>query len=296
MNAFELKYGCNPNQKPARIFMEQGDLPVEVLNGRPGYINFLDAFNSWQLVQELKEATGTVCAASFKHVSPAGTALGLPMSDALKKACFVDDIAGLDSSPLAWAYARARGADRMSSFGDWIALSDPCDAVTASIIKREVSDGIIAPGYDADALEILKSKKRGGYNIVRMDPDYTPAALERKQVYGITFEQGRNDFDINAGLLKNVVTQNKDLPESAVRDLIVAPDHTEVHTVQLGLLRDRRAEHRRSGPASRAASTAPGWPERRRTAGSCARIWSFPSRTAWGVPTGTTPSTCSSRT
>ena len=223
MKEFELKYGCNPNQKPSRIYMDNGkELPIEILCGRPGYINFLDAFNSWQLVKELKEATGMPCATSFKHVSPTSAAVGLPLSDALKKACFVDDIEGLDESPLACAYARARGTDRMSSFGDWIALSDICDVTTALIIKREVSDGIIAPGYTDEALEILKTKKKGNYNIVKIDADYIPDETERKQVYGITFEQGRNNFKIDKELLSNVVTANKDMPESAVRDLIIS--------------------------------------------------------------------------
>ena len=223
MKEFELKYGCNPNQKPAKIFMENGaELPIEILCGRPGYINFLDAFNSWQLVKELKEATGMPCATSFKHVSPTSAAVGLPLSDVLKKACFVDDIEGLDDSPLACAYARARGTDRMSSFGDWIALSDVCDATTALLIKREVSDGIIAPGYTDEALEILKSKRKGNYNIVKIDESYVPDPVEKKQVYGITFEQGRNNFEINRELLANVVTENKDLPESAIRDLMIA--------------------------------------------------------------------------
>ncbi len=223
MKEFELKYGCNPNQKPAKIYMENGEeLPIEILCGRPGYINFLDAFNSWQLVKELKEATGLPCATSFKHVSPTSAAVGLPLSDSLKKACFVDDIEGLDDSPLACAYARARGTDRMSSFGDWIALSDVCDTTTALLIKREVSDGIIAPGYTDEALEILKSKRKGNYNIVKIDSDFVPAEVEKKQVYGITFEQGRNNFKINKELLSNIVTANKDMPESAVRDLIIS--------------------------------------------------------------------------
>ena len=223
MKEFELKYGCNPNQKPAKIYMENGkELPIEILCGRPGYINFLDAFNSWQLVKELKEATGMPCATSFKHVSPTSAAVGLPLSDALKKACFVDDIEGLDDSPLACAYARARGTDRMSSFGDWIALSDVCDVTTANIIKREVSDGIIAPGYTDEALEILKTKKKGNYNIVKIDPAFVPDEIEKKQVYGITFQQGRNNFKIDKELLSNVVTANKDMPESAVRDLIIS--------------------------------------------------------------------------
>ena len=223
MKEFELKYGCNPNQKPSKIYMEDGsDLPIEILCGRPGYINFLDAFNSWQLVKELKEALGLPAVTSFKHVSPTSAAVGIPLSDTLKKACFVDDIEGLDESPLACAYARARGTDRMCSFGDWVALSDVCDATTAKMIKREVSDGIIAPGYEPEALEILKQKRKGNYNIVKIDPNYVPAPQEKKQVFGITFEQGRNNFKIDADLLKNVVTKNKDLPESAVRDLIVA--------------------------------------------------------------------------
>ena len=223
MNEFELKYGCNPNQKPAKIFMQDGsELPIEILSGRPGYINFLDAFNSWQLVKELKEATGLPCATSFKHVSPTSAAVGVKLSDELKKACFVDDIDGLDESPLACAYARARGTDRMSSFGDWIALSDVCDVTTALIIKREISDGVIAPGYTDEALEILKTKKKGNYNIVKIDPDYVPAPVEHKDVYGITFEQGRNNFKIDKALLENIVTENKNMPEEAVRDLIIA--------------------------------------------------------------------------
>ena len=223
MKEFELKYGCNPNQKPSKIFMEDGsELPIEILCGRPGYINFLDAFNSWQLVKEIKEALGMPAVTSFKHVSPTSAAIGLPLSDKLKKACFVDDIDGLDESPLACAYARARGTDRMCSFGDWVALSDVCDVTTALLIKREVSDGVIAPGYTDEALEILKTKRKGNYNIVKIDENYVPAPQERKQVYGITFEQGRNEFKINKELLQNVVTANKELPESAVRDLIIA--------------------------------------------------------------------------
>ena len=223
MKEFELKYGCNPNQKPAKIYMEDGsELPIEILCGRPGYINFLDAFNSWQLVKELKAALGLPAVTSFKHVSPTSAAVGIPLSDKLKKACFVDDIEGLDDSLLACAYARARGTDRMCSFGDWVALSDVCDVTTALMLKREVSDGIIAPGYEPEALEILKTKRKGNYNIVKIDPNYVPAAQECKQVYGITFEQGRNNFEINKELLANLVTANKDMPESAVRDLIVA--------------------------------------------------------------------------
>ena len=223
MKEFELKYGCNPNQKPASIYMHDGsELPIEILCGRPGYINFLDAFNSWQLVKELKEALGMPAVTSFKHVSPTSAAVGLPLSDTLKKACFVDDIENLDASPLACAYARARGTDRMCSFGDWVALSDVCDVTTALLIKREVSDGVIAPGYEPEALEILKSKRKGNYNIVKIDPDFIPDPQERKQVFGITFEQGRNNFKINKELLQNIVTENKDMPESAIRDLIVA--------------------------------------------------------------------------
>ena len=215
----ELKYGCNPNQKPSRIFMEQGELPITVLNGKPGYINFLDALNGWQLVRELKEATGLPAATSFKHVSPAGAAVGLPLSKTLRKIYFVGD---KELSPLACAYARARGADRMSSFGDWIALSDVCDESTALLIKPEVSDGVIAPGYTDEALAILKAKKKGGYNVVLIDPDYRPAPIERKHVYGVTFEQGRNEFPINRELLNDIVTENKNLPESAAIDLMIA--------------------------------------------------------------------------
>ena len=223
MKEFELKYGCNPNQKPAKIFMNDGtDLPIEILAGRPGFINFLDAFNSWQHVKKLKEALGMPAAASFKHVSPTCAAVGIPLPEKLKKACFVDDIEGLDESPLACAYARARGTDRMSSFGDWIALSDVCDKTTATIIKREVSDGVIAPGYTDEALEILKTKRNGNYNIVKIDPDYVPQPIEQKQVYGITFEQGRNDYKIDESQLQNIVTANKEFPEEAKRDLIIA--------------------------------------------------------------------------
>ena len=223
MKEFELKYGCNPNQKPAKIYMHDGsDLPIQILSGRPGYINFLDAFNSWQLVKELKEALGLPAVTSFKHVSPTSAAVGIKLPEKLKKACFVDDVEGLDDSLLACAYARARGTDRLCSFGDWVALSDVCDATTAKMIKREVSDGIIAPGYDPVALEILKQKRNGNYNIVQIDPDFVPAEQEHKQVFGITFEQGRNNFKINKELLANIVTENKNLPESAVRDLIVS--------------------------------------------------------------------------
>ena len=223
MNEIALKYGCNPNQKPACIRMADGsDLPVTVLNGRPGYINFLDALNSWQLVKELKEATGLCAAASFKHVSPTSAAVGRPLPENLKKACFVDDVPGLDENPLACAYARARGTDRMCSFGDWVALSDPCDALTASLIAKEVSDGVIAPGYSDEALAILKAKRKGSYNVVAIDPDYVPAEQETKMVYGVTFCQGRNNFKIDEALLSNVVTKRKDLPEDARRDLIVS--------------------------------------------------------------------------
>ncbi len=223
MKTFELKYGCNPNQKPASIYMADGsELPITILNGRPGYINFLDALNSWQLVKELKEATGMVAVTSFKHVSPTSAAVGKVLPMELKKACFVDDIEGLDENPLACAYARARGADRLCSFGDWVALSDVCDAMTAKLIAREVSDGVIAPGYTEEALEILKSKRKGGYNVVAIDPNFVPAEQETKQVFGITFEQGRNNFKIGEHLLTNIVTASKELPESAKIDLIVS--------------------------------------------------------------------------
>ena len=223
MNEFELKYGCNPNQKPAKIYMADGSqLPITILNGRPGYINFLDALNSWQLVKELKDATGMVAVTSFKHVSPTSAAVGKPLPENLKKACFVDDVPELDDSPLACAYARARGTDRMCSFGDWVALSDVCDVTTAKLIAREVSDGVIAPGYTDEALAILKTKRKGGYNVVAIDPDYVPAEQETKMVYGVTFCQGRNNFKIDEALLNNVVTKRKDLPEDAKRDLIVS--------------------------------------------------------------------------
>ena len=221
MNELQLKYGCNPNQKPSRIYMEQGgSLPVQVLSGRPGYINFLDAFNGWQLVRELKAATGLPAAASFKHVSPAGAAVGLPLTETLAKIYWVDDLGEL--SPLACAYARARGADRMSSFGDFIALSDVCDKDTARLIKREVSDGVIAPGYTEEALELLKQKKKGNYNVIQIDPDYVPDPLEKKQVFGITFEQGRNDLEVNDELLSHLVTDNKDIPHNALTDMKIA--------------------------------------------------------------------------
>ena len=223
MKEFELKYGCNPNQKPSRIFMKNGaELPIEILSGRPGYINFLDAFNSWQLVKELEEATGMPSATSFKHVSPTSAAVGVKLSHKQKRAFFVDDIEGLDDSPIACAYARARGTDRMSSFGDWIALSDVCDVTTARLIKREISDGIIAPGYEPEALEILKTKKKGNYNIVKINPDYVPEPVEQKDVFGITFEQGRNNFKIDGTLFENIVTENKELSPEALRDLKIA--------------------------------------------------------------------------
>lgn len=222
MKELALKYGCNPNQKPSRIYMEEGELPIEVINGRPGYINFLDAFNSWQLVKELKEATGLLAAASFKHVSPAGAAVGLPLSDTLKKIYFVDDV-DFELSPLACAYARARGADRMCSYGDFVALSDTCDAATARLIKREVSDGVIAPDYTPEAIEILKAKRKGTYNVIKIDPDFKPAPIERKQVFGVTFEQGRNEVKLDdPALFRDIPTRNKTFPAEAMRDLIIA--------------------------------------------------------------------------
>ena len=221
MKELALKYGCNPNQKPSRIYMTEGELPIEVLNGRPGYINFLDALNGWQLVKELKEATGMPAATSFKHVSPAGAAIGLPLSDTLKKIYFVDDVQ-IPLSPVACAYARARGADRMSSYGDFIALSDICDEATARLINREVSDGVIAPDYTLEALEILKNKRKGTYNIIKIDPDYCPAPIEHKDVFGITFEQGRNEIKLDENLLTNIPTLNKNFPDEAKRDLIIA--------------------------------------------------------------------------
>ena len=223
MNEYSLKYGCNPNQKPARIFMaNDAELPVEILNGRPGYINFLDALNAWQLVKEIKAATGEVAATSFKHVSPTSAAIGTPLSETLKKACFVDDIEGLDDSPVACAYARARGTDRMSSFGDFIALSDECDLTCAKIISREVSDGIIAPSFSKDALELLKTKRKGAYNIIKINKDYKPSAIEHKQVFGITFEQARNDVKIDESVLQNIVSANKNLPKDKITDMIIA--------------------------------------------------------------------------
>ena len=242
MNEMELKYGCNPNQKPSRVYMEDGsDLPITVLNGKPGYINLLDALNGWQLVKELKEATGLPAATSFKHVSPAGAAVGLPMDEVLRKIYWVDDLGEL--SPLASAYARARGADRMSSFGDFISLSDVCDVDTAKLIKREVSDGVIAPGYEPEALEILKQKKNGKYNVIQIDPSYVPAPIEHKQVFGVTFEQGRNNLKIDKDLLSNVVTENKEIPDSAKIDLMISLI-TLKYTVQLRMLREGRTGHR----------------------------------------------------
>ena len=223
MNEFQLKYGCNPNQKPARVFMnERKELPFEILNGRPGYINFLDALNSWQLVSELKVATGMAAAASFKHVSPSGAAIGRKLPEKLKKACFVDDVEGLDESPLACAYARARGTDRMSSYGDFIALSEPCDLTTAKLIHREVSDGVIAPDYAPEALELLKNKKKGNYNVIKIDPSYVPEEIERKQVYGVVFEQGRNEYKVTDEAFANIVSKNKEIPEEARLNMTVA--------------------------------------------------------------------------
>ena len=269
MKEFELKYGCNPNQKPAEIYMEDGsDLPIEILNGRPGYINFLDAFNSWQLVKEVKEATGLPAATSFKHVSPTSAAVSIPMNEILKKACFVDDIEGLEDSPVAIAYARARGTDRMSSFGDWVALSDTCDKVTASILKREVSDGIIAPDYTEEALEILSSKKKGAYNIVKIDKDYIPKSEEKKQVFGITFKQGRNDYKIDESVLTNIVTNNKDLTEEAKRDLMIALitlKYTQSNSVAFAV--DGQAIGVGAGQQSRIHCT--------RLAGSKADLWNL---------------------
>ena len=293
MTELELKYGCNPNQKPARIFMEEGELPIQVLNGKPGYINFLDAFNSWQLVKELKEATGLPAAASFKHVSPAGAAVGTPLTDVERKIYFAED---MELSPIACAYVRARGADRLCSYGDWAALSDVCDADTARYLALEVSDGVIAPGYTDEALAILKTKRKGGYNVVQIDPDYAPKAVEHKDVFGITFEQGRNSFAINEALLDNIVTDNKELPESAKRDMLIALitlKYTQSNSVCYVARPSAWAR------ASRAASTVPVWRGTKRTTGSCGsipRCWASPSWTASAVPTGTTPSTSTSPT
>ena len=269
MKELELKYGCNPNQKPAKIAVNDGrDLPIEVLCGRPGYINFMDAFNGWQLVSELKKATGLPAATSFKHVSPAGAAVGLPLSDTLAKIYWVDDLGEL--SPLACAYARARGADRMSSFGDFIALSDVCDVSTAKLIKREVSDGVIAPGYEPEALEILKEKKKGNYNVIQIDPNYVPAPIEHKDVFGIQFEQGRNELVIDDALFANVVTENKEIPEAAKRDLAISMitlKYTQSNSVCY-VKADRRSE---SEQDSSPESTVHDWQEQKRTTGSCVR-------------------------
>lgn len=271
MKELALKYGCNPNQKPSRIYMEEGELPIEVLNGRPGYINFLDALNSWQLVKELKAATGLPAAASFKHVSPAGAAVGLPLSDTLKKIYFVDDVK-IELSPLACAYARARGADRMSSYGDFVALSDVCDEATATLIKREVSDGVIAPGYTPEALEILKDKRKGTYNVIKIDPEYVPAPVEHKQVFGITFEQGRNEIKLDdPSLFENIPTQNKTFTEEAKRDLIISLitlKYTQSNSVCY--VKDGQAIG--IGADSRAAYTAHVWQATRPTYGGCANI------------------------
>ena len=266
MKELQLKYGCNPNQKPSRIFMEQGELPIQVLNGRPGYINFMDALNSWQLVKELKAATGLPAAASFKHVSPAGAAVGLPLTDTLAHIYFVDDVK-MPLSPIACAYARARGADRMSSYGDFIALSDPCDAATATLIKREVSDGIIAPAYTDEALEILREKRKGTYNVIQMDPEYRPAPIEHKQVFGITFEQGRNEVCLSdPALFENIPTQNKFFPDEAKRDLIlslITLKYTQSNSVCY--VKDGQAIGIGAGQQSRIHCT--------RLAGSKADIW-----------------------
>ena len=260
MKELQLKYGCNPNQKPSRIFMQEGELPLEVINGRPGYINFLDALNAWQLVKELKAATGLAAAASFKHVSPAGAAIGLPLSDKLKKIYFVDDVQGLDESPVACAYARARGADRMSSYGDFVALSDTCDKTTALLLKREVSDGVIAPDFTPEAIEILKDKRKGTYNVIKIDPAYKPAPVETKQCFGVTFEQGRNEIQLDdPALFENIPTQNKTFPAEAKRDLIIALitlKYTQSNSVSV--------------LDSRAAYIVPVWLETRPTSGGCA--------------------------
>ena len=283
MNELELKYGCNPNQKPARIFLQGGgDLPLEVLNGKPGYINFLDALNSWQLVKELKEATGLPAAASFKHVSPAGAAVGLPLSDTDRAIYFVEPDAQL--TPIACAYIRARGADRLCSYGDWAALSDTCDAATAAYLKAEVSDGVIAPDYTPEALEILKGKKKGKYNVVKIDPSYVPAPQEHKDVFGITFEQGRNNFKIDESLLENLVTENKTLPQQAKVDMIVALitlKYTQSNSVCY--VKDGQAIGVGAGQQSRIHCT--------RLAGT-PRPWPCSSCPASAGPTGTTPSTC----
>ena len=299
MKELQLKYGCNPNQKPSRVYMADGsELPIEVLNGRPGYINLLDALNSWQLVRELRQATGLPSAASFKHVSPAGAAVGLPLSDTLKHVYFVDDIEGLDQSPIACAYARARGADRMSSYGDFIALSDTCDKITALIIKREVSDGVIAPAYTDEALQILREKRKGTYNVIQIAADYKPAPIECKQVYGVTFEQGRNEIRLDdPALLENIPTKNKELPAEARRDLMIALI-TLKYTSRTAFATSRTARPLALAPVSRAASTAPVWPVRRPTSGGCVstrRCSACPSCLAFAAPTATTPSTSTFR-
>ena len=290
MKELALKYGCNPNQKPSRIFMTEGELPIEVINGRPGYINFLDALNAWQLVKELKQATGLPSAASFKHVSPAGAAVGLPLSDTLKKIYFVDDIQGLDDSPIACAYARARGADRMSSYGDFVALSDTCDATTALLLKREVSDGVIAPGFTPEAIEILKDKRKGTYNVIQIDPDYVPEPVERKQVFGVTFEQGRNEIRLDdPALFENIPTQNKTFTDEARRDLMIALitlKYTQSNSVCY--VKDGQAIGIGAGQQSRIHCT--------RLAGNKADIWWLRQHPAFAVPTATTPSTFTSPT
>ena len=292
MKELALKYGCNPNQKPARIFMEEGELPVKVLSGRPGYINFLDALNGYQLVSELKAATGLPAATSFKHVSPAGAAVGVELDETLRKIYFVPK--GDALSPLACAYARARGADRMSSFGDYIALSDPCDVPTAKLIAREVSDGIIAPGYEPEALEILKNKRKGAYNVVEIDPAYRPAALERKMCYGVTFEQGHNDIQLQASMLENRPTANKEIPDSAMRDLLIALialKYTQSNSVCYARWAARPSAWAR---ASSRASTARAWRAIRPIAGICGSIprsWRSSSARVWAGLTAITPST-----
>ncbi len=282
-NELSLKYGCNPNQKPSRIFMKDGsELPIRVLNGKPGYINFLDAFNSWQLVRELKEATGLPAAASFKHVSPAGAAVAVPLSDTLKKIYFVDD---MELTPIATAYARARGADRMSSYGDWAALSDVCDKATAAILAREVSDGVIAPGYTEEAMEILLKKRKGGYNIVQIDPEYVPAEIELKDVFGVTFEQGRNNLKIDNAFLGEIVTKNKDLPQDAARDLVIA----------LITLKYTQSNSVCYAAGGQAIGVGAGQPSRiQRTSGICASIRKSSacrSTRIYAAPTATTRST-----
>ncbi len=292
MTELELKYGCNPNQKPSKIFMRDGsELPVTVLNGKPGYINFLDALNSWQLVKELKEATGMPSAASFKHVSPAGAAVGKPLSDVERQMYFVEPDAQL--SPIACAYIRARGTDRLSSYGDWAALSDVCDAATAQYLKAEVSDGVIAPGYTEEALEILRSKKKGGYNVVQVDPDYVCAPQEFKDVFGVTFQQGHNDFKIGPELLQNIVTANKDLPEGAKIDMIVSLI-TLKYTQSNSVCYAQGGQVIGVGAGQQSRIHCPGWRETRRISGGCARTprcWAFSSSPTSAGPTGTTPST-----